>query len=264
MKKPTTGGLSKTQLGTRTFNCKIHGGYQGFPVPNFLNVSENGRYLDPVCPDCDQDRVDRIQESDRAEIARRRQLWVEKQIGVCGIHRRFRGKTLENYTTSTHEQRAALAVAERYLSTLQERVYAGDCLIFCGGPGTGKSHIATAIVSEAIRNYLTSAYLTVTDLVLIARSTYHKKSATTLREELTALSRLDLLVIDEVGQQVGREDQWLLFHVIDTRYREKKPTILISNLDIPGLTAYVGERVIDRFAEGSGVIVPFNWPSYRV
>ncbi|MBF0099052.1 MAG: ATP-binding protein, partial [Magnetococcales bacterium] len=44
--------------------------------------------------------------------------------------------------------------------------------MFCGGPGTGKTHLAAAMIQAAITVGRTAAYLSVYDLVLLARSTY--------------------------------------------------------------------------------------------
>ena len=54
-----------------------------------------------------------------------------------------------------------------------------------------------------------------------------------------------------------------MFDIIDGRYQEMKPTILISNLAIAGIKDLIGERVIDRLREDGGKLVSFDWPSYR-
>lgn len=247
----------------RSFQCEKHGSYQGRQIPNALRFACRGDFFDPVCPECDQEHWNRKKVGERLERAKTRQAWAEKQIGQAGIAKRFRGKDFDGYQAGTPGQKYALDVARRYSKTLKDRVVSGDCLIFCGGPGTGKSHLASAIVQIAIQATMTAMYLTVMDLVLVVRATYHQKAEMTLRGELKAITDLDLLVIDEVGQQVGREDHWLLFHLIDTRYRMQKPVILISNLNRPGLTEYLGERAMDRMSEGAGVVVPFDWASHR-
>ena len=42
-----------------------------------------------------------------------------------------------------------------------------------------------------------------------------------------------------------------------------KPTILISNLPLEELSAFIGERVIDRMSDGGGCTLAFTWDSYR-
>lgn len=247
-----------------TFECSKHGEYQGKKIPRFFSKTGDGKeFIDPICPKCDRDRREKKEIEYNLERARTRQTFVEKQIGIAGISKRFMGKDFENYSVNYPKQSHVLKIAKRYAKSLKERVSNGDCLVFCGGPGTGKSHLASAIVQSAIKGSMTAIYLTITDIVLMARSTYNHRAERTLKDEMAAINDLDLLVIDEIGQQVGREDQWILFHIIDTRYRMKKPVILISNLNVSELTEYLGERVVDRVCEGLGMIIPFNWPSHR-
>ena len=75
--------------------------------------------------------------------------------------------------------------------------------------------------------------------------------------------RPDLLILDEVGVQFGSEtEKMILFEIINGRYEQLKPTIVISNL-ADALTDYLGERVVDRLREGGGRMLIFDWPSYR-
>lgn len=247
-----------------TFSCSKHGDYNGKKIPNFFKKEDDVKdFIDPLCPKCDRDRIELDKSRYKLDRAKAMQTFVEKKIGISGIYKRFEGKDFNNYTVNCREQAYALKIAEKYSRTLKDRVSNGDSLIFCGGPGTGKSHLASSIVKSAINGFMTAAYLTVTDVVLMARSTYNRASEKTLRDEMETINGLDLLVIDEVGQNIGNEDRWLIFHIIDTRYRMNKPVILISNLNIPGLIDYLGERAVDRVCEGQGVTVPFGWSSHR-
>ncbi len=63
--------------------------------------------------------------------------------------------------------------------------------------------------------------------------------------------------------QFGSEaEKLILFEIINTRYEKMKPTILISNLPLEELSAFIGERVIDRMSDG-GCTLAFTWDSYR-
>ena len=54
-----------------------------------------------------------------------------------------------------------------------------------------------------------------------------------------------------------------MFEIINTRYERMKPTILISNQSKDELSAFIGERVIDRMNDGGGCTLAFTWDSYR-
>src|SRR5260364_148967 len=53
-----------------------------------------------------------------------------------------------------------------------------------------------------------------------------------------------------------------LFDVLNRRYRDMRPTILLTNLGKAGMKAFLGARSFDRLREG-GIWVPFDWESYR-
>ncbi len=76
--------------------------------------------------------------------------------------------------------------------------------------------------------------------------------------------KLDLLVIDEIGVQSGTDNERkILFEIIDSRYLQMAPTILLSNLEQTQVIDLVGERVVDRMYENKGGVLTFNWPSHR-
>lgn len=64
-------------------------------------------------------------------------------------------------------------------------------------------------------------------------------------------------------QQASDNEQHILFNVIDGRYQNALPTIIISNLTVEGVTSYLGERSMDRLREGGGRVLQFLWESYR-
>ena len=67
----------------------------------------------------------------------------------------------------------------------------------------------------------------------------------------------------EVGVQYGTDgEQNILFEVLDRRYRDMLPTILLANQSKDGLKQFLGERAYDRLTE-TGRIVAFEWESYR-
>lgn len=55
----------------------------------------------------------------------------------------------------------------------------------------------------------------------------------------------------------------LLFSVLNERYEQIKPTILISNLKLSEIKAVIGERAFDRIRENGGRAFVFDWESWR-
>ncbi|EDH5493481.1 AAA family ATPase, partial [Salmonella enterica subsp. enterica serovar Java] len=75
---------------------------------------------------------------------------------------------------------------------------------------------------------------------------------------------LDLLIIDEVGVQFGSASELaILQEIVNVRYENVLPTILISNLTFEQLKDTIGERIVDRVTNGGRNRLAFNWESFR-
>ena len=74
----------------------------------------------------------------------------------------------------------------------------------------------------------------------------------------------DLLIVDEIGVQHGTDtEKLLLFEVLNGRYENMKPTIVVSNEEPRGIADYLGDRVMDRLCENDGAVLVFDWQSHR-
>ena len=77
-------------------------------------------------------------------------------------------------------------------------------------------------------------------------------------------SETDLLILDEVGVQFGSDtEKLILFDVLNERYEKRRPTLVLSNLSLPDVEQYLGERIFDRLREDGGEAVVFDWESHR-
>jgi DNA replication protein DnaC len=64
--------------------------------------------------------------------------------------------------------------------------------------------------------------------------------------------------------QLGTEaEACQLTEVLDLRYRNVKPTLVITNCTKDELPRYLGDRGLDRLRESSGKAICFDWQSYR-
>jgi DNA replication protein DnaC len=100
-------------------------------------------------------------------------------------------------------------------------------IIFVGGTGTGKTHLATAIASHAIQLHKKARFYNVVDLVNQLEHEAKHERAGRLAEKL---KNVNVIVLDELGylpfSQAGGA---LLFHLISQLY-EKVSLIITTNL----------------------------------
>ncbi len=141
-------------------------------------------------------------------------------------------------------------------------------LILAGNSGTGKSHIAKAILLIGCMKTYSCRYTTAADML---RELLASLADDTLEKKLKRYLSPDILLIDEVGfDRLEQQDAYNanLFHkVIDGRYC-KKTTILTTNIDFKQLGDYLGDPVIttaivDRMVHHS-IIITIEGPSWRL
>lgn len=244
--------------------CTAHGEY-----PTSLVVVGERRVLASECPKCAEIyRALREKENAAARLSALPELRK-----AAAIPKRFAGKTLADFQVSglidghAMARKNAHAVASRYVKRFDEVIKTGASLTFCGTFGTGKTLLACAIANEVIEQHQRSAlYTTALNAVRRIKDTWRGGDhvSETEKEAIRAFVKPDLLVLDEVGVQFGSDtEKLLLFDILNGRYEDVKPTIVISNQDVNGMEAYLGARVMDRLKEGGGMVVPFEWKSYR-
>ena len=138
-------------------------------------------------------------------------------------------------------------------------------LVLYGDVGTGKTHMATALVAAACRQGIQARFFTTSALVMMLR---RAKDEDRLDKELASLAKNQLIAIDELGYlPIDTEGARLLFQVIADGY-EKRSLIITTNLEFSRWGTVFGDdnmaaAVIDRLVH-HGRLLQFRGESYRV
>ncbi len=243
-------------LGTLQLSCDRHGAFTA------TGTKLIRRDVWTTCQTCKTEREAADIEERRLARVRQAAYDHEQLLGRAAIPVRFIGRTLDGFKAETPEQVKALAISHEFVDNWDANYKKGAWLVFSGLPGTGKSHLATAILQAILPRHV-GRYMTCMELIQTLRATWRKDSEKSEVELLEKLTDIPLLVLDEIGVQYGTDsEQNHLFDVLDRRYREMRPTILLTNQNKDGFRQFVGDRVYDRMTEVARW-VPFAWPSYR-
>jgi len=141
-------------------------------------------------------------------------------------------------------------------------------LILAGSSGTGKSHIAKALLLIGCQMRRRCRYTTAAAMLNDLMSGLADQ---TLENKLKTYTAPEVLLIDELGfdrlEQESARNASLFFKVIDGRYC-KASTIITTNIDFKDLGDYLGDPVVttaivDRMVHHS-IIISIDGPSYRM
>tara|TARA_R110002111_G_scaffold242821_1_gene304805 strand:- start:3146 stop:4000 length:855 start_codon:yes stop_codon:yes gene_type:complete len=254
-----------------TYDCKDHGELSCSIDVAMVKTDSGYVHTElekPFCHVCKSIEDDRLwEEKQKREHEERRLLRIEKErrqrLDNMGHSARFWNASFDNYTATTAKQIAALEACKTFAENFKDMSKTKGGLLMLGNVGTGKTHLSIAIGRELLKQDLAVKYLTIGKMIRIIRNSWNDREVSE-QELYYKIAEFELLIIDEIGVQNCTENEKnILFEVVNTRYEEQKPTILISNLNPADITNIVGQRVIDRIAEGGGNRIVFDWDSHR-
>src|SRR5437762_11934249 len=152
---------------------------------------------------------------------------------------KFLNRTLAGYAGISPDQKIALARARRFVDEFVPAAAGQRALLFCGPPGSGKTHLLAAILRElaakkSVRGRYEEFFLLLSDI----RDGFSRGLSS--REWLEPLRQVDVLAIDEIGKGgKNREfEQGVLDEVLSVRYNAGRPTLLATNYPRPGTVGW--------------------------
>lgn len=254
--------MPETVKTKETFDCEIHGKQE----IDVLYVRGNmvGWKRCEICYEQEAAKRESERKEQEAETLRRDEIRrAEGRRKKSAIPLRFQNCTFDNYKATNDKTAKILASCQDYAEKFPEKLKNGAGLILCGNTGTGKTHLSSAIAHSVLKTN-SVLYTTTIKALRHIKSTYGRENTETEQGAINHYIAPDLLILDEVGVQYGSDSEHnLIFEIMNDRYENMKPTIVISNLSLDGLRQLIGDRVIDRQKENGGKLLVFEWESAR-
>jgi DNA replication protein DnaC len=220
------------------------------------------------CPECDKIEQEEYarEEAHREEAARKaaeESIKEEKEeyLSEMNIGRKFWGESFDTFDGYTPALKRFLEICVKFANDPQGRM-----LLMLGKNGNGKNHLAASILQET-----GGCIYSVFEIELMLKECYSGK--TSEPELYRRLCSIPVLIINEIGRhKVGEWEQHFLSYIINKRYENLMPTVLISNAHLKDACPnkgcsecfrnLLGNDVLSRIVE-DGEIMIFNENDYR-
>ena len=203
----------------------------GYIIPDVpLTDPKFGRAVPCTCRESEQ------------ELTRLDRLARLSQIGA------LKDCTFETFLPEGH---GLTAMRQRNLRTAFERSrdYAKNpegWLVFKGGYGCGKTHLAAAIANYRLAMGHSVLFINTPDLLDHLRSTYAPSSDIGYDERFNRVRNASMLILDDLGTQSNTEwAQEKLYQIFNHRYNARLPTVITTNLELESIEIRIQSRMVD-------------------
>ena len=150
-----------------------------------------------------------------------------------------------------------------YTAATNFAVHPEGWLLITGEHGTGKTHLAVAVVEQCIRNGYPALFTFVPDLLDHLRATFSPNSPVQYDQLFEQVKSTPLLILDDLGAETSTP--WAkekLYQLVVHRHNARLPTMITTYLEIDEIEAS-HPRLSSRLMETFIYWLPIGVPDYR-
>jgi DNA replication protein DnaC len=165
--------------------------------------------------------------------------WQARQESALAA-RIQRAKMPESWSLESFPFKIQTGVNQRQIRSFAtlDFIPKAENIVFVGETGVGKTGLACGLLLKAVQNGYRALFIKAQDLF---DEMYASLADRSTRRLLKALSKIDLLLIDELGYINAKTEQTNIFFKLMEERHHRRPTI-ITNLAYPEWQAFLGNR----------------------
>jgi DNA replication protein DnaC len=205
-----------------------------------------------VCPLCDGMGMRLVNAKAAVRVAEPCECQHERKVQLllqrAAIPLRYADCSFENF----HYERSDSAMARtvgvaRTFADIYPASKEGVGLLFTGPIGTGKTHLATAVLRKLVlEKGVRGLFYDYQELLKQITNSYSATAKTTESEVLRPVFQAEILLLDELGGY--RTTEWAsdtVANILNTRYNSRRVTIITTNFGVDAMGEAVRETRSD-------------------
>lgn len=219
-----------------------------------------------ICPICERDKKN--DELSERESKKLKGILDKREYNLLHQKSILKDKSLFLASFLTYEANESEEIKNKDRATKAFREYKKNRVFntfFQGLPGVGKSHLAMSIlrnVNEAGEKNKQCLFIEVDEMLRLIRDSFNdKESIYTEKYFIDLLSKVDLLVLDDLGAETGNIDTSKEASDFTGRIlkavsgsRQDKSTIITTNLSRPQLELMYDKKLVSRILKDTFLI----------
>ena len=180
---------------------------------------------------------------------------AEQRLIRSGLKDALEQQTFDNFVTKTETQRKLKELGKRYIADLlaEKDSQRRPWLYIGGNPGSGKTHICTAVCGELLKQKIPVLYMQWVDVSRRLKASVNDED---FDEAVAKYINVSVLYVDDLLKTKYTEnptftdaDIKIAFTILNARYLMNKPTIISSEWDLVNQLLPADEGIFSRIYE---------------
>lgn len=223
-------------IGDKEIICEVCGKKKTMAV-DVLGVT---KYMPAKC-DCE---MKEYEEAVALRESKEKQIRLDKLRNFSLMDKRFETCTFANWSRGDDKLKK---FAEKYVATWKENKKDNLGIMLEGPVGTGKTYTVFAIANALMENGVPVIAVSMMGLLSKIKQGFTRYGDQGGEDVLSNLRNADLLIIDDLGAEYLTDwAKGIFYEVIDERYRQEKPLIVTTNIELKKLKERLAVEGIDR------------------